>query len=79
MVGDREWELLRAAEEAGFDVMLSADQSMVYQHSGRERRIALVVLNTNNWTLIRPKIDVIRLALAEATPGSFAMVKFKEI
>jgi hypothetical protein len=35
-------ELLRVAEEAGFEVLLTTDKNMVYQHSLKGRKIALV-------------------------------------
>ncbi len=37
-------KLLNAAEEAGFDVMVTVDQNIRYQQNLRGRRIALVVL-----------------------------------
>ena len=40
-------ELLRAAEDAGFDVMITADQGLNYQQSLKGFRLALVVLSTN--------------------------------
>jgi predicted nuclease of predicted toxin-antitoxin system len=42
-------DLLEAAEQAGFDAMLTADQSIKYQQRLTGRRIALVVLSTNHW------------------------------
>ncbi|HEY7387715.1 MAG TPA: hypothetical protein VH640_04355 [Bryobacteraceae bacterium] len=49
---DRGWDtlsngdLLAAAEEAGFDVLLTADKNMRYQQNLAGCRIALVVLST---------------------------------
>jgi len=37
-------ELLKAAEQAGFDVLLTPDQNMRYQQNLTGRRIAIVVL-----------------------------------
>jgi hypothetical protein len=48
-------QLLRVAEEAGFDVLLTTDKNMIYQHSLKGRKIALVVLGKGRWPLIRPK------------------------
>ncbi len=36
-------QLLRAAEDAGFDMMLTADQSIAYQQNLKGRKLALVV------------------------------------
>jgi hypothetical protein len=42
-------DLLREAERAGFDVLLTADKNMWYQQNLAERRIALIVLSTPRW------------------------------
>jgi hypothetical protein len=40
-------ELLRLAEEAGFDVLLTADNNLAYQQNLKGRKIAIVVLSGN--------------------------------
>ena len=45
--------LLQMAEEAGFEVMITADQGIRYQQNLSGRRLALVVIDTNDWTRIR--------------------------
>ena len=42
-------ELLSAAEAAGFDVLITSDQNIVYQQNLTGRRLALVVLGSNIW------------------------------
>src|SRR5271165_3944506 len=77
---DRGWdtlsngELLDEAERAGFDVLLTADKNMRYQQSLRGRRIALVVLSTPQWPVVRLHIGSIAAALNAATPGSYTEV-----
>jgi hypothetical protein len=44
--------LLDAAEAAGFDLFITADQEMSYQQNLTGRKMALVVLSTNNWSFI---------------------------
>jgi hypothetical protein len=68
-------ELLRAAEVAGFDVMVTADQNVAYQQNLAARRIALVVLSTNRWSVVRRHADVIASAIGEATVGSFKVIE----
>jgi hypothetical protein len=41
--------LLNAAEEAGFELFMTADQEIKYQQNLKGRQMALVVLSTNNW------------------------------
>lgn len=40
----RNGDLLRTAEEAGFDLLLTTDRNMGYQQNLTGRRIAIVVL-----------------------------------
>ena len=67
-------ELLAEAERAGFDVLLTADKNMRYQQNLRGRRIALVVLSTPQWPVVRLHIGRIAAALNAATPGSYTEV-----
>ena len=45
--------LLTASEEAGFSILLSADQNIWHQNRMAGRKIALVVLGTNHWDTIK--------------------------
>ncbi len=67
-------DLLAEAERAGFDVLLTADKNMRYQQNLSGRRMALVVLSTPQWPLVRFRIEKIVAAVNSATPGSFAEV-----
>jgi hypothetical protein len=77
---DRGWDrltngdLLAAAEGAGFDVLLTADNSIRYQQNLSHRRIALVVLSTPQWPRVRLEIDRIAAAVLSAEPGSYCEV-----
>jgi hypothetical protein len=46
--------LIDAAEKAGFDILVTADQNIEHQQNLTGRRLALVVLTTNHWDTIRP-------------------------
>jgi hypothetical protein len=46
-------ELLKTAELAGFDVVLTVDQNILYQQSLVGRKIALVVFGSNIWPIVR--------------------------
>ena len=56
-------ELLDRAEEAGYEVVITADRNMPYQQNIGSRSLALVVLGANRWPLIEPRIKDIRAAL----------------
>jgi len=67
-------DLLKAAEEEGFSVMVSCDQSIFYQQNNDIRRIDLVVLSTNDWPSIAQSVEAVRIALASALPRGFEFV-----
>jgi hypothetical protein len=67
--------LLAEAERAGFDVLVTADNNMRYQQNLAGRRIALVVLSTPQWPLVRLHMERIAAAANAATPGSYAEVE----
>jgi hypothetical protein len=69
-------DLLSAAENDGFDIMLTADTSLRYQQNLVGRRIALAVLTTNAWPVIRDNPDFVVRAIDAATPGSSQKVMF---
>ena len=67
--------LLNAAEEAGFELFITADQEMSYQQNLKGRKMALVVLSTNNWDLVKAQTAGIMAAITAATPGSYTEVE----
>ena len=67
-------ELLKVAEQAGFDVLLTTDNNMAYQQNLTGRRIAIVVLSGNRWRLVQRVIRRIVAAINKAEPGSYAVV-----
>ena len=67
--------LLRMAEDAGFDVLLTTDNNLLYQQSLTDRKIAIVVLSRNRWPLVKRMIPEIVAAINAATPGSYGVVE----
>ena len=67
-------ELLRVAEVAGFDLLLTTDKRIRYQQNLTGRGIAIVVLGNSTWRVVRLYLDRIVLAVNQATPGSYAEV-----
>jgi hypothetical protein len=63
-------DLLAAAEDAGFDILLTTDKNMRYQQNLAGRRIAVVVLGQQQWPQLRPHIQCVIEAVNAATPGS---------
>jgi hypothetical protein len=67
-------ELLKVAEEAGFDVLLTTDTSLPYQQNLEGRKLAIVILSKNRWSLVRPKMQEIANAVNAAKPGTCTVV-----
>ena len=67
-------ELLRVAEAAGFDVLLTTDKRIRYQQNLTGRKIAIVVLGNSTWRMVRLYLGRIAAVVAEARPGSYAEV-----
>jgi len=67
--------LLKAAEEAGFEVLVTADKNMCYQQNLTGRTISIVVLGNAQWPVLRRYVERVALAVNAATPGSVAEVE----
>lgn len=70
----RNGELLTAAEAAGFEVFITADQNLRYQQNLGTRRIAIVELPTNRLALLPALVPSIRTAIENAIPGSYSKI-----
>lgn len=67
-------ELLKTAERAGFDVMVTSDQNIRYQQNLTGRKLALVVLGSNIWPIVMGHAEEIAAMADAATPGSYQFV-----
>jgi hypothetical protein len=63
------------AERAGFDVLLTADKNIRYQQNLTTRKIAIVVLSTPQWPVVRLHTEKIAAAVNAASPGSYTEVE----
>jgi hypothetical protein len=67
-------DLLRVAEEAGFDILLTADQNLLYQQNLKGRKIAIVILGGNRWSNVKWVMSRIVAAVDSAKPGSCMVI-----
>jgi hypothetical protein len=67
-------ELIRAAETHGFEVIVTADRNLKYQQNLAERRLAIVVLPSGRWPLVRPHVQWIIEAVDNAVPGTYTEI-----
>ena len=68
--------LITAAEKAGFTVLVTADQNLAYQQNLVGRRLALVVLPSNNWRFIQRNLSRVRSCVDRASEGTYEVVAF---
>jgi hypothetical protein len=68
-------ELLHAAEQAGFDVLVTTDRNLWYQQNLTDRKIAIVVLSTTSWPRIQLGIEIVVRAVLAAQPCSYVEVE----
>ncbi len=76
-LGEMKWSpqlengrLLEIAEGSGFDVMVPCDQNIEYQQNLGGRKLALLVLGSNIWPVVRKHGVAIATRVNTAKPGS---------
>lgn len=73
--GLKNGKLLDAAEDAGFDILITADRTLQYEQNLKGRKLAIVSLSANSWSIIEPNVEQILLAVDAATAGSLTQVE----
>lgn len=63
-------ELLASAERRGFDLLITTDKNLRFQRNVGHRRIAVLVLGTTSWPLIRRHLATVLSAAEAARPGT---------
>lgn len=67
-------DLLTAAEAAGFELLVTTDKNLRYQQNLTGRALAIVVLGTPQWPVVRAHVDLVVAAVNAATAGSYTEV-----
>jgi len=62
-------ELLKAAEAEGFDLMITADQNIAHQQNLTGRKLAIFVIGSNVWPVVRGYELAIGAMVDEIMPG----------
>ena len=71
-------DLLKAAEEAGFEVLVTPDKSIRYQQNLKNCTVAIVVLGNPQWPVLRHHVDRVVTAVNDAKPGTYCEVEIPE-
>lgn len=64
-------DLLDAAEQAGFELLVTTDQNLRYQQNLASRNLAVLALFSTSWPRLQARIDDIRAAIEEVRPGDY--------
>ncbi len=67
-------DLLRQAELAGFDVLVTTDQNLRYQQNLSQRRVAVAVLTTTSWPRIQRHLAQVRSTLETILPNQYVEI-----
>lgn len=67
-------ELLRAAEAAGFDILLTTDKNLEFQQSLSEFKLAIIVIGNAQWPIARLHVQSILAAVNKAAPGTYLVI-----
>ena len=62
-------ELIRRAEEDGYQVIVTTDQNMRHQQNLIGRTLGIVVLMATAWPRVQHRIEEIRTAIGEVQAG----------
>jgi len=67
----RNSELLNAAEEAGYDLLVTTDQNLKYQQNLSARKLAILVLRSTSWHKIRAHAQTIAQTIETIQVGNY--------
>jgi hypothetical protein len=71
--------LLDAAEQAGFDLLLTCDQNVRYQQNLTGRNLALIIVSSNHWPTLRPIAARIATAVDFVQTGQIVRVDIAKL
>jgi predicted nuclease of predicted toxin-antitoxin system len=64
-------QLLQAAKEAGYDLLVTTDQNLKYQQNLRGRKLAVLVLLSTSWPRLRVHVQVIGQIIETMQMGDY--------
>jgi hypothetical protein len=64
-------DLLRATEEAGYDVFVTTDKNLKYQQNLQDRSLAVVVILSASWPKLRAHAEALCALIESAAPGDY--------
>lgn len=67
-------DLLKIAEETGYQLFVTTDQNLRYQQNLRQRQIGIVVLLSTSWPRISLRVAEIRAIIDAMNAGGYAEI-----
>ena len=67
-------DLITAAEQDGYDLLITTDQNLRYQQNLAGRQLAILVLLSTSWPRIQLHLDIIQDAVDAIVPGVYQEV-----
>lgn len=68
-------KLLKAAEEGGYDLLLTTDKNIRYQQNLSGRKISIMVLSISSWPILQRHVDKVIAAVETITTGAYIEVQ----
>ena len=72
-------ELISAAESEGFDLLITTDKGIRHQQNWSERRLALLVVSTNDWHRLRRAKERVLAAVDAMPPAGYLVLEIPEV
>lgn len=69
-------ELIAAAEQRGFDAIITTDQNLKYQQNLTQRKLSIIVLKTTSWPRIRNSISEIISGVNSLPSSGYLEIEF---
>ena len=68
-------DLIRLAEQQGYDLLITTDTNLRYQQNLQSRTIAILVLSTTSWPRIKAAVDQVVDVVADLAPGDYCELR----
>lgn len=67
-------ELIDAAEQQGYELLITTDQALRYQQNLAARKIAIIVLTSTDWRRIQTRVEAIKTAIDSISASGYVAV-----
>jgi hypothetical protein len=68
-------DLIRLAEQQGYDLLITTDTNLRYQQNPEDRTIAILVLSTTSWPRINAAADQVVDVVSDLAPEDYCELR----